>query len=244
MTDAPPQGEPPVRRAASVGLAVALGVALSGYAVGRAQVAGGPAELRSSRPAGAAGVAPAWSELALGRRGPNAAHHTRVPETAPPARSAAPSPQSAAEREAALTARAARRAYDGAPPVVPHPVDPTSVSACLTCHEHGLRLGAVVAPALPHRPFTSCTQCHAPSAPPALAERARAALPPNGFDGLAAPAGGERAWAGAPPVMPHSTWMREACMSCHGPNGTAGLRTSHPWRMSCTQCHAARARSP
>ena len=243
MTDATARGEAPVRRAASMGLAVALGVALSGYAVGRAQVSGGP-DGGASRPspAGVAGVAPAWSELGLARRGPNAPHRTRIPTTAPPVRDAAPAPQTAAERDVALAARSARRAYDGAPPVVPHPVDPTS--ACLTCHEHGLRLGAVVAPALPHRAFTSCTQCHAPAAPAELAGRARATLPPNGFEGLPAPSGGERAWAGAPPVIPHSTWMREACMSCHGPNGAAGLRTTHPWRQSCTQCHAARARSP
>jgi cytochrome c-type protein NapB len=32
--------------------------------------------------------------------------------------------------------------------------------------------------------------------------------------------------------------MRENCMSCHGEGGTSAIRTSHPDRQSCTQCHA------
>lgn len=233
-------------RMTRVWLAAALGVAVSGYAVGRAQTTRGVNEPRSAVALGpvGAGVAPAWSELALARRGPNADLRTRVPETARPARSTGPRTQTPDEREVALAGRAARRAYDGAPPVIPHPVDAVSVQACLACHQHGLRLGAVVAPALPHAAFTSCTQCHAPGAPSELAARAGPPLTGSGFEGLAAPSGRERAWPGAPPVIPHGTWMREDCMTCHGPNGPAGLQTSHPWRQSCTQCHASRARSP
>ena len=60
----------------------------------------------------------------------------------------------------------------------------------------------------------------------------------NGFDGVAAPTEGARAWLGAPPVVPHTTWMRNDCLACHGPNGWPGMETTHPWRQNCLQCHA------
>jgi len=237
-------------RAARVVAAVALGAAFTGYAVGLSQVSTTRrSPLAIDAPATASSrhesVAPLWSELASSRRGPNADLRTRVPAAPALARDGDPTPADAdpAARARALARRAERRAYDGAPPVIPHPVDARSVSACLACHEHGLRLGELSAPPMPHEPFASCTQCHAPGAPPELARQATP-WPANAFAGLAAPAGGERAWAGAPPVIPHSTWLRSECLSCHGPNGAAGLRSTHPWRQSCTQCHAARVRSP
>ena len=52
---------------------------------------------------------------------------------------------------------------------------------------------------------------------------------------------GARAYEGAPPTIPHRTLMRENCMSCHGEGGTSAIRTSHPDRQSCTQCHATDA---
>ncbi|HRC56557.1 MAG TPA: hypothetical protein PKU97_11575, partial [Kofleriaceae bacterium] len=63
----------------------------------------------------------------------------------------------------------------------------------------------------------------------------------SAFVGLPAPGRGERAWPGAPPTIPHTTWMRERCDSCHGVWGASGLRSTHPWRQSCTQCHAPAA---
>lgn len=254
MSAGPPGAE---ARAARVVAVAALCVAVTGYAVGLAQVprperrAGG-----RTAPAAAADVAPQWSALRPRTRGPNVAWRTRVPTpTAPSLATSAAlgslvAPAAAtdpASRAAALARRAARRAYDGAPPVVPHPVDPTSVAACTACHEHGLRVGApgreVVAPAMPHAAYASCTQCHAPGPPEAVAGWTDEA-PANLFRGLAAPERGDRAWPGAPPVIPHATSMRERCLSCHGPDGAAGLRSTHPWRQSCTQCHAPRAQSP
>ncbi|MBX3466599.1 MAG: hypothetical protein KF878_06840 [Planctomycetes bacterium] len=124
--------------------------------------------------------------------------------------------------------------------MIPHPVDARSVASCLACHEHGLRVGDVSAPALPHAPYASCTQCHTPAHPLEAASGA----PGNAFVGLRPEAARERAWPGAPPVIPHGTWLREDCLSCHGPAGPAGLQATHPWRQSCTQCHAPRASSP
>jgi cytochrome c-type protein NapB len=52
---------------------------------------------------------------------------------------------------------------------------------------------------------------------------------------------GERANPGAPPTIPHHTWMRENCNSCHGLVTRPGTRTTHPWLTNCTQCHAPSA---
>jgi len=35
--------------------------------------------------------------------------------------------------------------------------------------------------------------------------------------------------------------MRQDCTSCHGVTGLPGLRTPHPERFNCQQCHAQRA---
>ncbi len=149
---------------------------------------------------------------------------------------------SAEMRAAALVARARRRAYDGAPPTIPHPIAQRDWPNCATCHAQGMRLGAQTAPAMSHPPYGSCVQCHVvsegpiPGAPPPAGPMALT----NSFAGLEAAGAGPRAWPGAPPQIPHSTLMRGRCESCHGPLAL-GLRTSHPWRQSCTQCHAPSA---
>ncbi len=52
-----------------------------------------------------------------------------------------------------------------------------------------------------------------------------------------------RAYDGAPPVMPHSrNFVRtRTCLSCHAPAGRPGLRTDHAQRTNCVQCHAVAA---
>jgi pimeloyl-ACP methyl ester carboxylesterase len=142
-------------------------------------------------------------------------------------------------KEASLALRAQRRAYAGAPPVVPHPVKQRGDLACLACHGDGLTIKGKLAPPMSHEKMVNCTQCHVSSgAPvPGVAEQDYDLSTENAFDGLPEPRNGEQAWAGAPPTMPHSSQMREDCNSCHGPNGREGLRTSHPWRQNCVQCH-------
>jgi len=63
----------------------------------------------------------------------------------------------------------------------------------------------------------------------------------NRFTGKPQPGYGQRAYTGAPPAIPHSTWMRQTCLSCHGPDGTSAFRTSHAERQNCLQCHAVNA---
>jgi cytochrome c-type protein NapB len=123
---------------------------------------------------------------------------------------------------------------------VPHAIDQIGVPACLACHDRGMQVGALIARPMSHEPRASCVQCHVVSEDP----RPGVITPPppvNTFVGLAAPNGGERAWDGAPPTIPHATRMRERCDSCHGVLGVVGMRSTHPWRASCTQCHAPSA---
>ncbi len=140
--------------------------------------------------------------------------------------------------EDALAERAQLRAYDGAPPVVPHPVRAGGSPECVACHMEGFALAGKRASLIPHATFQSCTQCHVSSAPSLAADGSGPQLGENTFVGLAAPEGGAVAYEGAPPVVPHPTWMREECNACHGEDGRHAIRTPHPGRLSCLQCHA------
>ena len=144
----------------------------------------------------------------------------------------------------ALEERREHRAYEGAPPTVPHPVAETGATECMACHGDGLRIdGERLATPMSHEYMTNCTQCHVPEAPGLAIPDARYDELPvdNAFAGLERWGEGDRAYPGAPPTSPHPTNMREDCMSCHGTVARPGLRTTHPWKTQCTQCHAPSA---
>ena len=176
------------------------------------------------------------------KEGPNANWQNRIGNLVQPTPDvAAFTNVTAAERALALQQRAARRAYDGAPPVVPHPIAQDSSAVCLACHGPGLAVKDKVASKISHAHYTSCTQCHVPAVGPQIPTGEIALREPiaaNQFVGLSAPLKGSRAWPTAPPTTPHPTLMRSDCMSCHGPQGLFGLRTPHPSRQACVQCHA------
>lgn len=141
----------------------------------------------------------------------------------------------------ASNARAERRAYDGAPPVIPHaPLGGT----CVTCHTETAREvpGVGIAPPNPHRHTlgmseqSRCVQCH-------VFRTTEKTLVANRFQGLAQNLRhGERFSEHAPPVLPHDTFMREDCRSCHaGLTARPEVRCSHPERIHCAQCHAGQA---
>lgn len=134
--------------------------------------------------------------------------------------------------------RAEWRAYDGAPPTVPHP-DPGA--ECSACHDaRGQAVGSAYAPASPHAETAvagatqRCRQCHAFVTTDAV-------FVENGFIGLPQNLRrGERATPGAPPTIPHRLQMRDRCVACHaGPGARDDIRTTHPERTRCRQCHAA-----
>ena len=133
--------------------------------------------------------------------------------------------------------RAERRAYDGAPPIIPH--DDFGAS-CGNCHtERGRSVSGVgFAPASPHVDTRyaggtgRCRQCHVFQATDDL-------FVANSYEGLPQDlAAGDRATPGAPPRIPHRVLMRENCAACHdGPGAREGIRTDHPERTRCRQCH-------
>ncbi len=196
---------------------------------------------RAPEPARAPDQAPAYADLRVQRRGPNAdlyAAPVRALRDGLP-HPAAARPPSDEERRAALAARAERRAYDGAPPTIPHAVTERLLD-CSGCHAEGAVVGGVTAPMRSHGPLPSCVQCHVPGESP-LPARGGGSLANNDFAGAFESGGGTVAWQGAPPTIPHSTHMRSECGSCHGAAGPVGLRTPHPHQVSCTQCHAPSA---
>lgn len=137
------------------------------------------------------------------------------------------------------TKRDSRRAYEGAPPIVPHPIAQDSTASCLECHSQATVIGDVVAPAISHPAYTSCTQCHVSDK--GLGSRWNTAEydlhTGNRFEGNHEKKTAEQAYPDSPLTIPHTLHMRQNCMSCHGELGTSPIRTSHPERQSCTQCH-------
>jgi nitrate reductase cytochrome c-type subunit len=153
----------------------------------------------------------------------------------------------------------ALRAYPGAPPRVPHGLTGAEFLAtgCNACHERGgfSPRFASYAPMTPHADQGDCLQCHAVE--DALVGRL---LPAGGRDAEChqchlpgertaefipldwrAAAWPEQARArvdGSPPAIPHGLDTRGNCLACHmGPGAVQEIRTSHPDRADCRQCH-------
>lgn len=221
-------------------VAVALTVAVTGYFVGlreSRQTSVAPRLLPSQEPSSGDKSdqkvvdAVAYADLAFKKLGPNRDWHVPLDQLAQPSTAAAPKEApTPAQRAQCLAERGARRAFEGAPPVIPHPIASQGTAVCLACHEKGLVIGSKVASKMSHPPYALCTQCHVEMGPGGLKDAAPAQTVPA-----------DRAFAGAPPALPHAMWMRENCLNCHGPTGHAGLRTTHPERLVCVQCHAASA---
>jgi len=182
--------------------------------------------------------APTYKTLPDKRLGPNARwkpHLTQLQSDKPKPPLKEPAERAAALKKS-LAERAERRAYDGAPPVIPHAVDQQAAANCLACHEKGLTVASRPASVRAHRSMTNCVQCHTTSTNRKVPPSSLVVV--NSWRGLQpAGKGGPRAWKGAPPLIPHSTLLRDNCISCHGPWGRPGLRTPHPERVNCVQCH-------
>jgi nitrate reductase (cytochrome), electron transfer subunit len=136
-----------------------------------------------------------------------------------------------------------RRAYSGAPPRIPHEVTESLPGLnCLACHEQGGYAAGfkAYAPKTPHPELTQCRQCHVPTRTSTSfaggGHGANASVTAAHLRSLVAP--GWRAYPGAPPPIPHALHMRENCSVCHtGPGAMEEIRTTHPERIGCTQCH-------
>lgn len=132
-----------------------------------------------------------------------------------------------------------RRAYPGAPPVIPHQLlDKRGIGgkSCNGCHLKGGYVPAFSAytPITPHPGWHNCLSCHVP-----IAEKS--SFRASGFVPGSRPALPEAALPGGPPAVPHSLDYRTNCAACHGgPAAVKEIRTSHPERQNCRQCHVSR----
>jgi nitrate reductase cytochrome c-type subunit len=132
--------------------------------------------------------------------------------------------------------RRERRAYDGAPPSVPHPLAAglERTQDCAPCHTFGGYNPGIrtYTPRTPHPELTNCLQCHVPRVVSDLLVPTDWRPPP--WPEIS-PEGG---LVGAPPRIPHLLQMRERCLACHGGASAApDIRTTHPERFNCRQCH-------
>ncbi len=145
----------------------------------------------------------------------------------------------ASDARSPAVVRASRRAYDGAPPVIPHaPLGPD----CTACHdETGVVLPELgFSPPSPHErtqglsAASRCVQCH-------VYRETDGEFVASSFVGLRQDLRrGTRQHTWAPPVRPHGRFLRENCAACHtGPAAREEIRTTHPERVRCEQCHAA-----
>lgn len=129
-----------------------------------------------------------------------------------------------------------RRAYVGAPPVIPHVVEGVRFeksASCLVCHDQGgfVTKFNAYAPPSPHVERVSCRQCHVPVVDPQD-------FKPHQWQSPRPPEIGRAAIPGGPPPIPHGLHDRGQCLTCHaGPAAIREVRTSHPERIHCRQCH-------
>jgi len=128
------------------------------------------------------------------------------------------------------------RAYNGAPPPIPHILlskKGIGGKTCLQCHENGgfVKKFEAYAPVTPHPELLNCVQCHVPT-------NTTAQFVDNTFETPEPPTLKNAAMPGAPPAIPHALFMRSNCLACHaGPAAPKEIRTTHPLRINCRQCH-------
>ncbi|HXG48900.1 MAG TPA: nitrate reductase cytochrome c-type subunit, partial [Methylomirabilota bacterium] len=194
--------------------AILLTASVSGYFMGLRQTG---SQISMTRPVSLAKADPDRREMLESRtvpvavayakqdwlaEGPNAAWRNHLAHLVqPPVDPAMLTNVTPAERAQALAERAGRRAFDGAPPVVPHPITQDSSAACLACHGPGLAVKDKVASKISHAHYASCTQCHVPAGGPQIPTLDAALLAPlagNEFTYAAWPRQGGRPWPGAP----------------------------------------------
>ncbi len=136
-----------------------------------------------------------------------------------------------------LTSYYNRRAYPGAPPIIPHPTEEAHSMGgkdCLQCHQNGGYVDEykAFAPIAPHTDYINCKQCHVPV-------KSTGEFQPNNWNKMDAPEAKQQALLGSPPIIPHSLEMRNNCLACHaGPSAPQEIRVTHPNRINCRQCHA------
>ncbi len=139
----------------------------------------------------------------------------------------------AGPRQATWPAWARTRAYAGAPPVIPHEVEPSDTDEdCLSCHgELADADEDEPAPATGHPDLPNCRQCHLPQAAPHKQVS-------NAFAGRRYGWRGQQLDPWAPPVIPHPVnAIYDTCINCHSGPEPRAVPTRHPELQPCRQCH-------
>ncbi len=127
------------------------------------------------------------------------------------------------------------RAFYGAPPSIPHDVEERNMgsNSCLKCHENGgfVNKYNAYSPVTPHPEKINCRQCHVP-------KKSNDLFVATNWSRTKGPSIGNKALVSSPPIIPHQIQLRENCLSCHaGPSAPKEIRTTHPERVNCRQCH-------
>ena len=134
-----------------------------------------------------------------------------------------------------LVDREARRAYHGAPPVIPHRAKYNG--QCMACHTKAMKFKSFSPWRRPIRNSRTASsvmprECDTPHPEEASVT--------NGWAGLEGPKQSHRAHVVAPPTIPHGLHMRENCATCHAADHPdERVRCDHLERTNCQQCHVA-----
>ena len=135
-----------------------------------------------------------------------------------------------------LSERDLNRAFEGAPPVIPHGVDDLGRENCMACHADGSAVSPTSgrpAPVTPHPTRMNCVQCH-------VQRLASDVFTVSAFEPLRQNVGARPVLSQplAPPYIPHRMQDREDCVGCHlNVTVPAAIRPEHGMRTNCTQCH-------
>lgn len=132
------------------------------------------------------------------------------------------------------------RAYQGAPPTIPHEIDGSNIGGktCLQCHENGGYVDKFKAnaPIVPHPDFTNCVQCHVPV-------KTNGEFKDSNWEkvrNINIKFSSNQILLTSPPVIPHTVHKNDDCLSCHSGLGIKKIRVTHPERTNCKQCHVPR----
>ena len=158
-------------------------------------------------------------------------------EKALPALTKETSPFVGIDREAKLgDTITSSRSFLYAPPPMPH--QGIKQQDCMNCHapENDIKKKWRSIRPVAHEHYSQCYQCHV-----TISRDDETPFAPSDFLALDLPGEGSRNNDYSPPTVPHKVFMRENCLSCHGPTGYSDYRTTHPDRSQCLQCHVPEA---
>ncbi len=119
-----------------------------------------------------------------------------------------------------------------APPVVPH--EDYDVGSCFDCHQ----TSEMDAPMIPHERLENCKQCHVRQFDVPLFKGTAIITVPKLKRSSAK-------YKKGPPAIPHTVFMREKCLACHGHGSSRDIMKSlHQERVNCRQCHVESVHEP